>query len=203
MAVTSPELLALFAQASAIANSDQFLLHGAEGVGGNKAIKVTAETVRAYLALSSVATIGEDGYWYIGGQSTGVKAVGTSPIFERRNDGIYYSVDGGTTYQIFAYYTDFRNSQVSAQTLTTVSIRPNVLYIWGSVESLTITFVAGGVNDENEYKLQFQVSGSGFQLNLPSGVTWVNEPTWENGYIYQVSILNNLAIYAGWEAAST
>ena len=148
-------------------------------------------------------TIGEDGYWYIGGVSTGVKAEGGTPIFERRNDGIYYSTDGGTTYQVFAYYTDFRNAQVSAQTLTTVSIRPNVLNVWGSVQSLTITFIAGDVNDENEYKLQFQVDGNNFQLNIPSSVTWATEPTWENGHIYQVSILNNLAIYAGWEAASS
>lgn len=193
----------MFAQASAIANSDQFLLHGAEGVGGNKAIKVTAEAVRAYLGLSVVATIGEDGYWYIGGQSTGVKAVGTSPIFERRNDGIYYSIDGGTTYQIFAYYTDFRNPKIMSQSSTTVSISPNVLNVWGNVQSLAITFIAGDVNDENEYKLQFQVSGNNFTLSLPNDVTWVNEPEWTNGYIYQVSILNNLAIYAGWEAASS
>lgn len=200
---TAPEILALFTQASAITNNDQFLLFGAAGVGGNHAIKVTAETVRAYLGGLAEVTIGEDGYWYIGGVSTGVKAEGGTPIFERRNDGIYYSTDGGTTYQMFAYYTDFRNAQVSAQTLTTVSIRPNVLNVWGSVQSLTITFIAGDVNDENEYKLQFQVDGNNFQLNLPSSVTWVNEPTWENGYIYQVSILNNLAIYAGWEAASS
>ena len=200
---TAPEILALFTQASAITNNDQFLLYVAGGVGGNHAIKVTAETVRAYLGGLAEVTIGEDGYWYIGGVSTGVKAEAGTVQFERRNDGIYYSTDGGTTYQIFAYYTDFRNAQVSAQTLTTVSIRPNVLNVWGSVESLTITFIAGDVNDENEYKLQFQVSGSGFQLNLPSSVTWVNEPTWENGHIYQVSILNNLAIYAGWEAASS
>lgn len=200
---TAPEILALFTQASAITNNDQFLLFGAAGVGGNHAIKVTAETVRAYLGGLAEVTIGEDGYWYIGGVSTGVKAEGGTPIFERRNDGIYYSTDGGTTYQVFAYYTDFRNAQVSAQTLTTVSIRPNVLNIWGSVQSLTITFIAGDVNDENEYKLQFQVDGNNFQLNIPSSVTWVNEPEWTNGYIYQVSILNNLAIYAGWEAASS
>jgi hypothetical protein len=203
MALTPNEILALFTQASAITNNDQFLIYSAAGIGGNNAVKVTAETVRAYLGGLAEVTIGEDGYWYIGGVNTGVKAEAGTVQFERRNDGIYYSTDGGTTYQVFAYYTDFRNAQVSAQTLTTVSIRPNVLNVWGSVQSLTITFIAGDVNDENEYKLQFQVGGNNFQLNLPSGVTWVNEPEWTNGYIYQVSILNNLAIYAGWEAASS
>lgn len=199
---TSPEILALFAQASAIANSDQFLLYGAEGVSGNHAIKVTAEAVRAYLALSAAATIGEDGYWYVGGINTGVKAAGATPTFERRNDGIYYSVDGGETYQVFAYFADFRNPKMIQQTATTVSISPNTLNVWGGVQSLTITFLAGDANDANEYMLQFEVSGSNFRLNLPSGVTWLEEPVWEDGYTYQVSIQNNLALYGGWEGSS-
>lgn len=202
MAVTSPELLALFAQASAIANSDQFLLHGAEGVNGNHAIKVTAEAVRAYLALSAVATIGQDGYWYIGGVNTGVRAAGETPRFQRRDDGIYYSVDGGTTYQVFAYYSDFQNPKLVRQTATTVSISPNALNVWGSVQSLNITFIAGEANDANEYMLQFQVSGSNFTLNLPDGITWLEEPVWTDGNIYQVSIQNNLALYGAWEGAS-
>ena len=81
---------------------------------------------------------------------------------------------------------------------TTVSIRPNVLNVWGSVGSLNITFLAGDTDCENEYKLQFYVNSSSFTLNLPSGVQWVEQPEWEVGYTYQVSILNNLALYAGW-----
>lgn len=198
MAVTSPEILALFSQASAVANSDQFLLHGAEGVGGNNAVKVTAEKVKAYLLTGVVVTIGEDGYWYIGGQSTGVKAEGVTPLFERRSDGFYVSTDGGETYQVLAYFTDF-NDKVVTHTNTTVSIKPNVLNVWGAVNSLNISFTAGNSGDENEYKLQFKVNSNSFTLTLPSGVKWIEEPDWESGYTYQVSVLNGLALAAGWE----
>jgi hypothetical protein len=46
--ITSQEVLALFSQAAAVNNGDQFLIH-ATGAGGNNAVKVTAEVVRAYL----------------------------------------------------------------------------------------------------------------------------------------------------------
>lgn len=198
MAVTSQELLALFSQASAVANSDQFLLHGAEGVSGNHAVKVTAEKVKAYLLGGVAVTIGEDGYWYIGGQSTGVKAEGVTPQFERRSDGFYVSVDGGATYQVVAYFTDFAPKKVS-QTATTVSISPNVLNVWGTVNSLTVSFISGSSTSENEYKMQFKVGRSNFTLTLPSGVKWIEQPDYEVGYTYQVSVLNGLAIGAGWE----
>ena len=48
--------------------------------------------------------------------------------------------------------------------------------------------------------LEFTVSGNDFNLTLPAGVRWVENPTWDDGYTYQVSIINNLAVYAGWEA---
>ena len=198
MAVTSQELLALFSQASAVANSDQFLLHGAEGVSGNHAVKVTAEKVKAYLLTGVVVTIGQDGYWYVGGQSTGVKAEGVTPMFERRSDGFYVSTDGGETYQVLAYFTDF-NDKVVNHTNTTVSIKPNVLNVWGAVNSLNISFTAGNSGDENEYKLQFKVNSNSFTITLPNGVKWIEEPEWESGYTYQVSVLNGLALGAGWE----
>lgn len=198
MAVTPNEILALFSQASAVANSDQFLLHGAEGVSGNHAVKITAEKVKAYLLGGVAVTIGEDGYWYIGGQSTGVKAEGITPMFERRSDGFYVSTDGGETYQVLAYFTDF-NDKVVNHTNTTVSIKPNVLNVWGAVNSLNISFTAGNSGDENEYKMQFKVNSNSFTLTLPNGVKWIEEPEWESGYTYQVSVLNGLALGAGWE----
>lgn len=200
--ITSPEILALFSQASALNNSDQFLLHGAEGVSGNHAIKITAEAVRTYLMQGFSITIGQDGYWYIGGQSTGVKAEGVTPIFERRSDGFYVSTDGGATYQVVAYYTDFKDKVVN-HTNTTISIKPNVLNVWGAVNSLNIGFIAGSSGDENEYKLQFNVASDNFTLTLPDGVVWQDTPLWENGKTYQVSVLNNMALYAGWEVATT
>lgn len=98
---------------------------------------------------------------------------------------------------------DAINGAQVQQTNTTAIIVPYVLNVWGAVGSLNISFVEGQAGADNEYKLQFQVNSSSFTLTLPSGVIWASEPTWENGFIYQVSIQNNLAIYAGWEAASS
>lgn len=91
--------------------------------------------------------------------------------------------------------------EVVSQTETEVEISPNVLNTWGSVESLDITFANEISGKVNEYLLQFVVDGDEFELTLPSGVKWTEEPDFEDGYTYQVSIINNLAIYAGWEDA--
>lgn len=105
--------------------------------------------------------------------------------------------------QVVNDIVDYLQGSQVQQSNTTVSISPNVLNVWGAVSSLNISFMAGEAGADNEYKLQFQVNSSSFTLTLPSGVMWPSEPTWENGFIYQVSIQNNLAIYAGWEAASS
>lgn len=84
---------------------------------------------------------------------------------------------------------------------TKESILPNVLNKWGNIKSLVINSFQGAQEGHvNEYMLEFTVSGDDFTLTLPEGVRWVEEPTWENGYTYQVSIVNNLAVFAGWEA---
>lgn len=81
------------------------------------------------------------------------------------------------------------------------SILPDVLNKWGKIKSLTINSFQGAQEGYvNEYMLEFTVSGDDFTLTLPEGVRWVEEPMWENGYTYQVSIVNNLAVFAGWEA---
>lgn len=201
MAVTAAEILAAFTQGAAITNNDQILLHSAAGVSGNNAVKVTAEVLRLYLLQGFQITIGADGYWYIGGQKTSMKAEGVTPEFARQSDGIYVSVDHGTTWTCVAYFSDFNASKVIQQTQTTVNILPNVLNIWGSVDELSIGFVAGAATNENEYKLQFVVGDAAFTLDLPSSVIWQERPNWEVGKTYQVSVLNNLALYAEWEAA--
>lgn len=201
MAITGSEILAEFTQGAAVTNNDQILLHSAAGVSGNNAVKVTAEVFRLYMLQGFSITIGADGYWYIGGQKTNMKAEGVTPEFARQSDGIYVSVDHGTTWTCVAYFSDFNASKVVQQTQTTVNILPNVLNIWGSVDELSIGFVAGAATNENEYKLQFVVGDAAFTLDLPNGVIWQERPTWEVGKTYQVSVLNNLALYAEWEGA--
>ena len=91
--------------------------------------------------------------------------------------------------------------RVVQQTATSVNIDPNVLNLWGSVGSLNILLATAQTGRMNEYMMQFTVGSADFALSLPSDVRWVEEPTWEQGSTYQVSIVNNLAIYAGWEEA--
>lgn len=95
------------------------------------------------------------------------------------------------------------NTPQVTQSQQTVTISPNVLNVWPlAVASLNITLGAAVTGKANEYMLQFVVSGDNFTLSLPNGIRWLEEPEWEAGYTYQVSILNGLAITAGWEAAA-
>ena len=79
--------------------------------------------------------------------------------------------------------------------------RSPILNVWGAVTSLTISLAAGAAEVVNEYMMQFTVSGTAFTLSLPSGIRWTEEPEWEDGATYQVSIVNNLAVAAEWEAS--
>lgn len=81
----------------------------------------------------------------------------------------------------------------------TASIKPNVFYKFGTIGSLTLTLVAGKQGIVNEYMFEFKSSTDNFTLTLPNSVKWFSAPNISGGYTYQVSILNNLAIIAGWE----
>lgn len=92
-------------------------------------------------------------------------------------------------------------TMISESTEVKEFILPNVLNKWENIKSLTIhSFQGAQEGCVNEYMLEFTVSGDNFILTLPEGIRWMGEPTWENGYTYQVSIVNNLAVFAGWEA---
>jgi hypothetical protein len=121
---------------------------------------------------------------------------------KRGADGIYVSIDNGATWEPVAYFSDFSQQNIVIQTQETANIRPNVLNEWGTVSALNITFTGGSEDAVNEYMLEFTVSGGSFKLSLPSDVRWSQDPEWEDGSTYQVSIVNNLALYASWEAVS-
>lgn len=170
MALTAAEVLELFDQVAAIKNSDQILMIKANQNGTVSASKITAETLKAYLDSGHEITIGNDGYFYIGGVKTNVEVQGI-PIIQHTFD-------------------------------TMVTIEPNKLHIWGAVSSLTLGFADGPLGQVAEYMFQFSSpANSAAALTLPNGVKWMNgdnlepEPNWT----YQVSIVNNLAVYSGWE----
>ena len=169
MALTQADVLGLFDQVGSIKNSDQILLITANQNGTVSATKITAELLRAYLNAGYALTVDSEGYLCIGGVRTETMAT---------------------------------SMQMIQQTDTTLAISPNVLNVWGTVSSLAISFSAGASGAVNEYMIQFTCpSNAGTTLVLPSNVKWMNgdelEP--EAGWTYQVSIVNNLAVYSGWE----
>ena len=93
-------------------------------------------------------------------------------------------------------------TQASAGTSSSpISIKPNCLNRWATpVGVLYVSLAQGTSGVVSEYMLEFTVTGDSFTLWLPENVRWLDgdAPDWENGYTYQVSILDNMAIAAGW-----
>ena len=91
--------------------------------------------------------------------------------------------------------------QYFSASLLSVTVQPGILNHWPSIESLSIQF-APNYRSSREYRLQFDVGSDDFELSLPEDVRWMNdeEPEWEQGWIYQVSIENGLAVAGGWPA---
>ena len=94
-----------------------------------------------------------------------------------------------------------KKSFITVQTETTVTIVPNVLNKWANpVSQLIITLAPGENGVADEYMLEFTVGSDNFQWQC-DGIRWSDggAPDFENGYIYQISIVNGLAIVASWE----
>lgn len=80
----------------------------------------------------------------------------------------------------------------------TKQIKPNTFYKFGEVASLTITLAAEESGIVNEYMFEFVSGSTATTLSLPDTIKWSggNAPTIEANKTYQVSIVNNLAVYA-------
>ena len=92
------------------------------------------------------------------------------------------------------------NKKLTTSTSSSMTLSPNVYYrnTNSSLTSLSITL--GSVSNSNiinEYFVEFTTPSSGvITISFPSSVKWGDGilPTWENGYTYQVSIVNNLGV---------
>lgn len=84
---------------------------------------------------------------------------------------------------------------------TTFELTPNVLHKWDEVASLTLTLGAETPNIVNEFMIQFTSGTTATQLSLPETVKWLNTPEIAANMVYQISILNNLAVIGGWSNA--
>ena len=84
---------------------------------------------------------------------------------------------------------------------TTFELTPNILHKWDEVASLTLTLGAETPNIVNEFMIQFTSGATATQLSLPETVKWLNTPEIAANMVYQISILNNLAVIGGWSNA--
>lgn len=80
----------------------------------------------------------------------------------------------------------------------TKQIKPNTFYKFGGLASITITLATGKRDILNEYMFEFVSGSTPTTLLLPETVKWSggSAPTIEANKTYQVSIVNNLAVYA-------
>lgn len=78
---------------------------------------------------------------------------------------------------------------------TTFALTPNVLHVWGTINSLTLSLVTDTDNYVDGYWFKFTAGDSFTALIMPSGVDWVTEPEIEAGKTYEVMIVDGLASY--------
>lgn len=90
-----------------VVTTDGFWIQtGGDSAGNGQSVLIPAEFVKAYLTDAITPTVGDDGYWYVGGVSTGVKAEGVTPKLRGGTLGIEASYDGGETWQQAVAYSD-------------------------------------------------------------------------------------------------
>lgn len=198
--MTAKELFEVFIDVSAIKDSDKILIQATNtdnnSEEANTAIRLSAGLFKAYLTHGLV-DVSEDGYIIINGVVTESNI--NTPQFRKGSAGIEVSTDGGKTWNTVALYNDLKYKQpIVQQTENAVTIFPNVLNVWGVVGRLEIAFGASNSEEVSEYMMQFSCGDIPATIILPDDVRWTEEPEFEAGKTYQVSVLNGLAIYAGW-----
>ena len=74
-----------------------------------------------------------------------------------------------------------------------LTLTPNVMHIWGTVSSLNLSLPTDSNSTLDEYLFTFTCPTGGTTLTLPASIVWIQEPEFEEGKTYQVSIVNGLA----------
>ena len=119
----------------------------------------------------------------------------------RRNISLQTTSSGTKALTDKGQYAEFAKPtkvEIGGSGTVTKQIKPNTFYKFGPCSKLTITFAAEEIGIENEYKFEFVSDSTPTTLLLPDSVKWKDgvTPTMEASKTYQVSIVNNLAVYA-------
>ena len=81
------------------------------------------------------------------------------------------------------------------------ALTPNTYHVWGTMSSLTLTLsTPADTTVYNEYMFEFTSGSTATTLSLPSTIKWANAPSIEANKTYQVNIVNNLGVIAGFAA---
>lgn len=86
-------------------------------------------------------------------------------------------------------------TRVETTTTGTSIVEPNKMYDYGVVDTLTVVFDEGEANKVNEYLFSFVSGETATVLTLPSSVKWVNELTVESNKRYEISVVDNVALW--------
>lgn len=88
---------------------------------------------------------------------------------------------------------------------TTFTLTPNTFHVWDEVSELTLTLGDEIVGIANEFLFQFTSGSTPTSLTLPDDIKWANDstPTISKNMIYQISILNELAVVLEFSNAAT
>ena len=79
---------------------------------------------------------------------------------------------------------------------TTFTLTPNIMHIWGEVETLNLSLSTDSNSVLDEYMFTFTCpSTAATNLTLPASIKWIQQPELQAGKTYQVSIVNGLAGY--------
>lgn len=100
---------------------------------------------------------------------------------------------------------DELKTKVVSQTASEVTIQPNVMNVWGDVTSLKITKGTEISGIVNNFMIRFTIAGEGTpDIQFDWGkekIQWYggNEIEFINGNTYEISIVNNIALWAEFE----
>jgi len=92
-----------------------------------------------------------------------------------------------------------QNMPMVKQTESLATIQPNVLNVWGVMDSLTINFAQGSEDYVCEYCIEFSSGNIATVLTLPASVQFPDDPIIEPNMRYQISVVNNFGLIAGVE----
>ena len=82
---------------------------------------------------------------------------------------------------------------------TAATIEPDKFYIFGEVAALSVTFAAGNARYASQYAFQFtSPADNPTSLALPVDVNFTEAPEIKANKIYQVSVVEKLAIVTEW-----